>query len=134
MEGISGFSSKLHIDYELDNKVPNLSESNKLRKISTYGAMLSGVITKGYRPNRHISNPNWFVSEYIRDADAHYELMTLNSSLSANPYTNAIDNIALNKPSFASSEEPSSEKSKANDGSLDTFWGSTPYPQCGKLI
>lgn len=68
MDGILGFNSKLHIDYELDYKTSNLSELDRLKKISTYGAMVSGIATKGYRANRHIKNSNWLISEYIRDA------------------------------------------------------------------
>ncbi|OWP78136.1 discoidin domain-containing protein [Flavobacterium oreochromis] len=127
MDGLPGFSSKLHTDYELSNKNPNLTETEKIKKISTFGAMISGIGTKGYRANRHLSYTNWFISEYIRDANIHNELINLSNELGGNPYNKP--NIALNKPSSVSGSEAGHDGSKANDGDVYTYWGNTPYTQ-----
>lgn len=65
--------------------------------------------------------------------DAHYELMTLDSKLGGNPYIMSLDNIALNKPTYSSGDEPLSESYRANDGDLNTYWGNTPYSQWWKV-
>lgn len=129
MDGIAGFHSKQHIDYALMNKVANLSDREKINKISTFGAMISGIASKGYRANRH-SSPEytkWFTSEYIRDANAHDDLVNLDSKLGGKP------NIALNKTTQVSGSEFNTNGAKANDGNLDTYWGNTPNPQWWKV-
>lgn len=132
MDGIVGFNSKQHVDYALSNKIPNLSEENKIKKISTFGAMISGIGAKGYKANRHLSYTNWFTAEYIRDANIHDDLVNLDNSLGGNPYGEP--NIALNKPTEVSgSENGTNGGIQANDGDLNTYWGSFPNPQWWKV-
>ncbi len=81
MEGLCGYSSKLHVGYELDNKLPNLSKSDEMKKISTFGAMMSGGADVGYSLCRHLGNTKWLISEYVRDAKPHEELIILDENL-----------------------------------------------------
>lgn len=127
MDGMTGFNSKLHTDYDLkDLDLNNLSELDKVKKISTYGAMISGGLTKGYRLTRHYdlnTEYRWLNSEKIRDVvDIHNELENLNPELGGNPF--GPPNIALNKNASAScSDSADFNQPKANDGSLETYWG-----------
>ncbi|AMO20374.1 galactose-binding domain-containing protein [Flavobacterium columnare] len=137
MDGITGFNSKLHTDYQLSNlDIPLLSNAEIIKKVSTFGAMISGIVAKGYRPNRHFGTnyEKWFLTESIRDvADIHAQLVNLSSDLGGNPYA-ATNNIALNKTTTVSgSDIPSTDGPKANDGNIDTYWGNTAYPQWWKV-
>ncbi|MFK7048448.1 MULTISPECIES: discoidin domain-containing protein [Flavobacterium] len=137
MDGMTDFTSNQHIDYQLSNlDIPNLSNADVIKKISTFGAMISGIGTKGYRASRHFDShyERWFLTESIRTVkDTHDQLVNLNSDLGGNPFI-VNTNIALNKPTTVSGSDISStDGPKANDGNLNTYWGNTAYPQWWKV-
>lgn len=80
MSEMPNFTSKLHVDYHLSNLPANVSHNNIVKKTATFGAMVSGLATKGYKAGRHL---DWFNKEYIREANISHELTNLNPSLRA---------------------------------------------------
>ncbi len=80
MKGLPNFSSKLHTDYHLSNLPANLDYDNIVKKSILFGAMASGIASKGYKVTRHL---DWFDKEYIRSSKADSVLLSLPEQLSS---------------------------------------------------